>query len=925
VELARAGNVSAITERPGEVDLRVATDGGLKSAAVTLYLDDDEWTCDCDSTADACVHAAAATIALNRARMEGKTLVSTALAHVGYRLRRHDGELVFDRALVGASETPLTTSISEASKGTKLAATQADMTVEVLLGTRPRGALIKEHWQKLWPALSECEDVQLDGAKVSFGPSDSIESLIVEDAREGFRLTLGTREGIERFKNGPAHSEGRLFLPTPPALGERDLLALRQGQTITDVPAFVTDLLPRLQAALPVTLRSKRVPVPTDLPAFVAFEIAPQGPGLSILATLVYGDPPTARIDKTGLVWLGGPLPKRRPREEDQLRQAAAAVLDLKIGERTFVNAEDAPELLSRIARFTGRAPATKAAMLSDASVHATMQSGVLSLSLEAGSEVIDHASLLQALRGGQALISLRDGRFARIPPTLRDLDLVARLLHGRGELSPPEQVEATRLLRELNTPLPPDLTPLAALLDGKAEHTALPSDLQATLRDYQQLGVDWLALMRTSGLGALLADDMGLGKTLQTIASLAPEPTLVVAPTSVLSVWERELARFRPSLSVARFHGPRRKLGDSHIVLTSYGTLRMDETILAAREWSTIVLDEAQAIKNPDSQAARACFTLKAKRRIALSGTPVENSLDELWSVFHFLNPGYLGARDAFAKGLGARIAAGERSAVQTLRTRIRPFVLRRTKDEVARDLPPRTDNVLTCDLSEEERAIYDSVHHASVPEVLAALGEEGSVLSALEALLRLRQAASHPRLLPGHGAFEGASAKLTALMASIETLVSEGHKALVFSQWTSFLDLVEPELQTRALGFCRLDGATVDRAKVTQAFEAPDGPPVMLISLKAGGTGLTLTAADYVFLLDPWWNPAVEEQAAARAHRIGQTKPVFVYRLIAKDTVEERLLALQAQKRALFDAALGDEALAKRLTRDDIRALLA
>jgi SNF2 family DNA or RNA helicase len=317
--------------------------------------------------------------------------------------------------------------------------------------------------------------------------------------------------------------------------------------------------------------------------------------------------------------------------------------------------------------------------------------------------------------------------------------------------------------------------------------------------------------------------------------------------------------------------------------------------------------LDEAQAVKNPDSQTARACFALSADHRLALSGTPIENSLDELWSVFRFVLPGYLGARERFDLQQAARI---------------RPFVLRRKKEQVARDLPPRTESVLACELSDDERAVYDAVHAAHVPQVLAKIDEDASVLSALEALLRLRQAASHPRLLPGYDTWAGTSAKLRALTAMLEELVAEGHKALLFSQWTGFLDLLEPALG--AIPFARLDGATKDRAAVVQRFEDPTGPPLMLISLKAGGTGLTLTAADYVFLLDPWWNPAVEEQAAARAHRIGQQKPVFVYRLIAKDTVEERLLALQAEKRALFDATLGDEALAQRLTRDDLKTLL-
>lgn len=903
VTLARSGNVSGVAQRKGEADLRVAEIGGLKSAAVTLYTNDEEWTCDCDSTDDACKHVAAAAIALNRA---GRALFEQqTLAHVGYRFREENGALVFDRVLVsGTDEQPLTKSLSESSTaGARFAATDADMTVEVLLGTRPRGALIREHWQKLWPSLRECEDVRVDGVKVTLGDPAPLEGLAISDAGEGFRVSVAPRNGAKVFDNGVAFAGDRLFVATAPP---EELAIFAKGQTIAagDVAAFVTDVLPRLRDVLSVDVRTKRLPEQAELAPRVVFDVAPQASGLNVLPTLVYGDPPSARIDGERLVWLGGALPFRRPREEQRLRDAVSERVGVKLGERRFVLPDDAPQTLQKIAEFSGRDLLAK-----DARVHASMTGGTLRLTLSAGAATVDHDSLAAALRAGQSLVALSDGRFAAVPPSLRDLDLVARLLHGRAALAPTERVEAARVLAELAVPLPPDLAPLSALFGDHptVPRATLPADLQATLRPYQQDGVDWLVFLRRAGLGALLADDMGLGKTVQTIASLDAGPHLVVAPASVLSVWERELAKFRPSLRVCRYHGPKRTLMDADVTITTYGTLRQDDATLAARAWATVILDEAQAVKNADSQTARAAFALRAEHRIALSGTPIENSLDELWSVFHFLAPGWLGSRadQTDAKRMGARV---------------RPFVLRRKKESVARDLPPRTESVLACELSADERAIYDAVHAAKVPSVLKALDE--SVMSALEALLRLRQAASHPRLLPGYETWPGASAKVQTLTAMLEQLVAEGHKALLFSQWTSFLDLVEPAL---SMPFARLDGATADRKAVVERFESRDGPPVMLISLKAGGTGLTLTAADYVFLLDPWWNPAVEEQAAARAHRIGQTKPVFVYRLIAKDTVEERLLALQAAKRALFDAALGDEALAEKLTKEELRALLA
>jgi SNF2 family DNA or RNA helicase len=371
-------------------------------------------------------------------------------------------------------------------------------------------------------------------------------------------------------------------------------------------------------------------------------------------------------------------------------------------------------------------------------------------------------------------------------------------------------------------------------------------------------------------------------------------------------------------------YHGAGRKLDPAaDVTLTTYAILRLDVELLAAERWDTVVLDEAQAIKNPESQVASAAFRLQAEARVALTGTPVENRLDELWSQMHFLNRGLLGGRSDFQERYAQPIASGDAEAARRLRERIRPFLLRRLKRDVAPELPPRTDVVLRCELSPLEREVYETIRAATVEDVVRRLAEGGSVLAALEALLRLRQAACHPALVPGQTA--AGSSKVELLLEQLDSVVAEGHKAIVFSQWTSLLDLLEPPLERAGIVFARLDGSTRDRAGVVARFQSAAGPPVMLVSLKAGGTGLNLTAADHVFLLDPWWNPAVEDQAADRAHRIGQERPVLVYRLVAEATVEERILALQASKRAIADAALGQaEGAAAGLTRDDLFELL-
>jgi SNF2 family DNA or RNA helicase len=349
---------------------------------------------------------------------------------------------------------------------------------------------------------------------------------------------------------------------------------------------------------------------------------------------------------------------------------------------------------------------------------------------------------------------------------------------------------------------------------------------------------------------------------------------------------------------------------------------LRLDIDKLAAEPWDAVVLDEAQTIKNPDSQVARAAYALKGGFRLALSGTPVENRLLELWSQMHFANRGLLGGRADFLERYADPVEAGDRDAAARLRHRIRPFVLRRRKREVAPELPPRIERITLVELDPRERDVYDAVRAASLSEVQSLLHQGGSVLAVLEALLRLRQAACHSSLVPGQEATT--SSKVEALVEALAGAAADGHKALVFSQWTSLLDRVEPHLREATISFNRLDGSTRDRAGVVAEFQAESGPPVMLLSLKAGGTGLNLTAADHVFLLDPWWNPAVEDQAADRAHRIGQDKPVLITRLVAKDTVEERILALAQRKRAVAAAALEDAGGAAAITREELLSLL-
>ncbi|WP_245913787.1 DEAD/DEAH box helicase [Nannocystis exedens] len=546
-----------------------------------------------------------------------------------------------------------------------------------------------------------------------------------------------------------------------------------------------------------------------------------------------------------------------------------------------------------------------------------------------AGETQVDAARVVQAWRSGQYALQADDGGLVWLPrdwlerygPMLEQF-VAARRADGKRPRW--ARTAAAALCEALQVPPPPELAGLAALSREEMWATlpaaTLPADLTATLRDYQRRGVDWLSLLRDAGIGALLADDMGLGKTLQTLAAVRGR-TLVVAPTSTLHNWLAEARRFRPGLRAALYHGPKRSLEPTaDVTITSYAVLRLDRDKLSRETWDTVVLDEAHAIKEPTTATASAAFGLRAGWRVALSGTPVQNRLTELWSLCHFLNPGLLGQLREFVAGYGKAVEQGRAARTAELQARLRPFVLRRRKQEVAPELPPLTEIVLRCTLDAEERRVYDGLRVAAELE-LPKLQSGGGMLEALELLLRLRQAACHSALVPGQEATR--SSKIELLLAQLSEVTAAGHRALVFSQWTSLLDLVEDALTAAELEHVRLDGATEDRAGVVARFQAEDGPPVMLISLKAGGTGLNLTAADYVYLLDPWWNPSIEDQAGARAHRIGQSRPVFLHRLIAEDTVEEKILELHARKRALAQATV-DEGEVSSLGREELLELL-
>jgi superfamily II DNA or RNA helicase len=554
-------------------------------------------------------------------------------------------------------------------------------------------------------------------------------------------------------------------------------------------------------------------------------------------------------------------------------------------------------------------------------------------------------------------LVRLDDGRYLPIP-----MERIQRIGDTLVELFEQDSLTAeaalalprtqsgrlAQLAIELNSPsLSCNDPSLAALLEELKSFSGIraltaPASFRGELRHYQQEGLGWLQFLRKFRLGGILADDMGLGKTVQTLAHVALEfesgrltrPVLIVAPVSALGNWQHELARFTPSLSVHTWHGAQRRksiarLGSAQVVLTAYPLLLIDSEVLQAREFSLVILDEAQIIKNPEAKVSQMARALRAQQRLCLSGTPVENHLGELWSLFDFLQPGLLGSERHFQRHYRTPIEKNrDRARAQALSARLAPFLLRRTKDTVAKELPPKVEMIETITLDERQRDFYDGIRlamHRRLQEVIREQGLARSQITILDALLKLRQVCCDPRLLNMEDARDIPSAKLEWVSTVLPELVAEGRRILLFSQFTSMLRLLETVVAGLGIPYCLLTGETQDRTVVVQRFQS-GAVPLFLISLKAGGTALNLTAADTVIHYDPWWNPAAEAQATDRAHRIGQTQSVFVYKLITQDTVEERMLQLQADKRVLAGQLYTPTSAAPTaLSAEDLEKLLA
>ncbi|MBC7661810.1 MAG: DEAD/DEAH box helicase, partial [Chitinophagaceae bacterium] len=562
-----------------------------------------------------------------------------------------------------------------------------------------------------------------------------------------------------------------------------------------------------------------------------------------------------------------------------------------------------------------------------------------LELKCSFGEEEIDLAALLRSFQNAASLVTLSDGSVHVLDPKIRKslerlarhlnkddekfvlnkqkIPLLDQILHGMPEQSIPDAVAAYRV----------------ALSSSQKRQISPRASFKGTLRPYQLEGFNWLEYMTKLSFGVCLADEMGLGKTIQILALLetrrkASEVSLIVMPRSLVGNWRSEIEKFTPGLKILNFSESKRDKVDFSkwdIVLTTYGVLLKDQELLSATQWQHVILDEAQAIKNHNSQTARAARCLSSRYRVALSGTPIENSTSDLLSLFSFLNPGMLG--DTTSEVL--RQHTREPEDLKVLAKSLRPLMLGRKKEDVAQDLPAKVVNILYCEMDKSQKKIYADVirfYKGKIAEKVEATSFNKSKLLMIEAMLRLRQIACHPSLVDTSHA-SASSAKIEVLMEKLEELEGTPDKVLVFSQFTSFLRIIENRLTKAKITYEYLDGKTKNRSEKVDNFQNNPEIKVFLISLKAGGVGLNLTAARYTFIMDPWWNPAIEEQAMARAHRIGQTQQVIVYKMVVKDSIEEKILELQSQKEDLVKTFMdgGEENLMRKLSPEDLELLMS
>lgn len=975
---------------PGEVMNRHGSDSSQKyrisvpdrvvKPVVTLWPHEIDYHCDCGDSADPCMHAVSAAIAEKNTWVSEAAEKTQGASSGGETVQYHfetraEGPrqiLLLSRSLGGKEVSgSLVSLLGGVQSGRVLGGmpqvVQADLQVDRIGSSffRPSGPseIPVPAMEALFKTLSERSDhCFFEGKPVSISARPLRRRFEVKSRYRLEESPTTKTDSFKSFSNGAIFNAGtlqyRIDLPSRISeemarrlgrnlsfpemvdwMNSKDWEGLNQGAEVLDPQALLPELKP--------------------IPIKVHFHLEEHsGQVLTVLPRLVYGNPPIAEVRRSGdLDYLTeSQAPVRGPEqisEEKTLIRRVQQEFHLSIGQASKWEGVHAVQMKEKLEKQCKTQPGIYSvagrgqegfgvAGRLDLKIQTVLQPdgsfrAQTAFQLPDGKSADPHR-VFKAWDEKTPLVPLLEGGWAELPVDLLNrMGAEIRRLLLRPKPIPSAGLPALQeILVQTAQPVHPLIRETVESLTNRLKRPEsldhLPVATRELLRPYQSEGIQWLLRMKRLETGVILADDMGLGKTLQALSAIAKtDRVLLVVPTSVLSGWQGQVAKFRPDLKMRPYIGQDRKLPDRSqpgILLTTHGTFRQDQEELNAlhdsQPWDVAIFDEAQAIKNPDSQLAIAAHQVRARFRLALSGTPIENRLLDLWSILQFSEPALFGSRSEFLELSQLEPAK--------IKNRIAPHFLRRLKKEVAQDLPEKIETVLDCELSADERNQYDAVFATTQKKVREALlgneEDQPNMMLALEALLRLRQVSCDARLVPGlfepmaSAAF--VSAKIRVLMDSLSSAIQNGHRCLVFSQWTSFLNLLEPELAKESIRFSRIDGATQDRARIIDEFQKDDGPSVMLLSLKAGGVGLTLTAADQVYLLDPWWNPAAEDQASDRAHRIGQTRSVQVHRLISKDTVEEKILELSRKKREMTETYLSDGSIAAGLSASEILELI-
>lgn len=974
VEISRLGLVEGQSINDEEIVFRVSEQGKNISPLVTIWPLEEDWNCDCGSIEDPCQHVTASIIALKRAHENGEQLPQSSLkpGQICYHFNStEENYLRFTRtAKFPDREEPLILSLAALAQGTakgpKVFPSKQDIEIDLAIDNRRKGGAFEDSLnQKLIELLQESEHVYLNGNPIKCSQDYCGYRLKLSDYGAGVWAQIYEDDTIKiAFKNGLAlnkNNELAIFKQNTEAISDFDELVKGRAYINQELIELSTEWIPLWKKWLKIDTTAKNIPTLVKCkPQIIWRSRKINHKTLSMTPLIAYGSPVIATIEQNQLRIVSDnisidqrQIPLRdldaevqlrtafnnsqydSPLEHEQIYTSSKAVKVLgslaKRGEIVIGEGQNFFQLSTPLELSIGIKKAGELEKSDRFQLDVTWKQVTDTNNAhppEEGPHITFSETILNQWQQGETHVPLLDGSWAPLPldwlkkhgPTLERL---LSLQKEDGLLQGCALPELSKLASDLEVELPFELAKITSIAKDMKLLPArgIPSDLKAHLRDYQKLGVYWFNYLKELGMGALLADDMGLGKTLQSIA-LLEKHSLVIAPTSVLKNWQQEITKFRPNLNVNIYHGGNRSLTvDCDVTITSYGVARLDQEQLSQMHWHTIVLDEAQTIKNPYSQNAQACFALKGHFRIALSGTPIENRLDDLWSIFHFINPGLLGPYSKFKDHYGQAIYS-DHEVHKKLIALTQFFILRRLKKEVAKELPPKTEVIKYCELYPEDKELYDTIKAATKKDLLKNFDSQKNTLQILEVLLRLRQVCCHSSLLPEHKA--SSSAKVDQLISCLHEGIDNGHKSLVFSQWTGFLDLIAAQLEKEEISYLRIDGSTRNRQELIDRFQKSRRIKVFLLSLKAAGVGLNLTAADHVYIMDPWWNPAVENQASDRSYRIGQDKPVLVTRFVAQDTIEERVLDLQFQKKFLAESIVLKEDSKINFREDDLLALL-